>query len=346
MCFNLDQLVANGKIAELFEDRISYSSLDISVPLIRAPQAWNLGSRGAGTTVAILDTGVQSNHPFLAGRVIEEACYSSNTSWDSGTSLCPGGVSSSTAVGSAIPCVDICQHGTHVAGIAAGRASGSTTFNGVAPDASIFAIQVFTRFPGGLGAYDSDIISGLTRVRDRTTALNIVSANMSLGGGRFTSNCDTQPIKGVIDQLLNLRVATVIAAGNNGWRDSVSYPGCISTAITVGATSDSGTVASYSNVSSLVDLLAPGSSINSSISPSGFASYNGTSMATPHVAGAFAVIRGLVPGATVGRMLTALQSTGKSIAVPGTNPSLSRLRIDLGAIVKTTSATGTIRNDD
>ncbi|XGB39137.1 MAG: S8 family serine peptidase [Cyanobacteria bacterium LVE1205-1] len=334
----LDQLVANGEIAELFEDRISYSSLDSSVPLIRAPQAWNLGSRGGGTTVAILDTGVQSNHPFLAGRVIEEACYSSN--------LCPGGVESSTAVGSAIPCVDICQHGTHVAGIAAGRASGSTTFNGVAPDASIFAIQVFTRFSNGLGAYDSDIIRGLTRVRDRATALNIVSANMSLGGSRFTSNCDTQPIKGVIDQLLNQRVATVIAAGNNGWRDGVSYPGCISSAITVGATTDSDTVASYSNVSSLVDLLAPGSSINSSISPSGFANYNGTSMAAPHVAGAFAVIRGLVPGATVGRMLTALQSTGKSIAVPGTNPSLSRLRIDLGAIVKTTSTTGTIRNDD
>ncbi|MEB3125410.1 MAG: S8 family serine peptidase, partial [Synechococcales bacterium] len=116
------------------------SSLDISVPLICAPQVWNLGSPGAGTTVSILDTGVQSNHPFLAGRVIEEACYSSNTSWDSGTSLCPSGVERSTAVGSAIPCVYICQHGTHVAGIAAGRASGSTTFNGVAPDASIFAI--------------------------------------------------------------------------------------------------------------------------------------------------------------------------------------------------------------
>ncbi|XGB39393.1 MAG: S8 family serine peptidase [Cyanobacteria bacterium LVE1205-1] len=87
-------------------------------------------------------------------------------------------------------------------------------------------------------------------------------------------------------------------------------------------------------------------SIFSSISSSGFANNDGTSMAAPHVAGAFAVIRGLVPGATVGRMLTPLQSTGKSIAVPGINPSLSRLRIDLGAIVKTTSTTGTIRNDD
>jgi hypothetical protein len=262
------------------------------------------------------------------------------------TSLCPGGVTSSTAAGSAAPCTGIngCDHGTHVAGIAAGRGSGSTRFNGVAPDASIFVIQVFSRFtdtPGNRPCADanrpspciltfaSDQIRALTRVRDRTAARNVVAVNMSLGGGRNRNACDNDPRKNGIDELINRRVATVISSGNNGFRDSVGAPGCISTAITVGATTDADAVAGYSNISSLVDLLAPGSVINSSVSPSGFGNKDGTSMAAPHVAGAFAAIRSRVPAATVAQILNALRNTGTSINVPGTNPPLSRRRINL-----------------
>ena len=353
----LDQMIANGEVAEVFEDRLSDTTLDTSTPLIRAPQSWNRGARGQGQTIAILDTGVQRNHPFLSPRVVEEACYSTNSPGNNATSLCPGGVESSTAPGSAAPCVGnpSCEHGTHVAGIAAGRGN---NFNGVAPDASILAIQVFSRFtdsPGNtpctnagrsspcLLTYDSDQIRGLTRVRDRTAARSIVAANMSLGGGRNNAACNNDPRKAVIDQLLSRQVATVISAGNNGWRDSVGAPGCITSAITVGATTDSDTVASYSNVSNLVDLFAPGgrgngdggTRINSSISPNGFGEKSGTSMAAPHVAGAFAVIRSLAPGATVSQILTALQTTGVSIAVPGTNPALTRRRINVEAALAT-----------
>jgi subtilisin family serine protease len=103
-----------------------------------------MGYSGAGRTVAILDTGVDKTHPFLSGKVVSEACYSTNSATT--TSLCPGGVSQSTAAGSGVNCptsIGGCNHGTHVAGIAAGKGA---TFSGVAKDASIIAIKVFTQF--------------------------------------------------------------------------------------------------------------------------------------------------------------------------------------------------------
>ena len=343
----LDALVANGEVAELTEDVPVPPTLAESGPLVRAPQAHALGARGAGTTVAILDTGVQSNHPFLTGRVVEEACFSTTSAANNSTSFCPGGASSSTAAGSGAACgISGCDHGTHVAGIAAGRATGATTFNGMAPDANIMAVQVFSRFTDSPGntpcasqgraspcilSFTSDQIRGLQRVLERRAARNIVAANMSLGGGVNAAACDADARKDVIDDLLAVRVATVIASGNNGSSTGVSAPGCISTAVTVGSTTKADAVSSFSNSSTLVDILAPGSSINSSITGSGFGVKSGTSMATPHVVGAFAAIRSMVPGANVNDILGALQATG--VAITDSRNGVTRRRINLEAAV-------------
>lgn len=344
----LDQLIATGEIAEVVEDRLSSIDLSDSTALIGATTAHTAGSRGAGQTIAILDTGVQSNHPFLTGRVVEEACYSTTSTSQNATSLCPSGASSSTAAGSAAPCTGVsgCDHGTHVAGIAAGRASGTTTFNGVAPDANIFAIKVFTRFTDSASvtpcadadrsspcilSYSSDQLRALQRVRDRRAARNIVAANMSLGGGRFTSSCNSDSLAAIIGELKTAGVATVISAGNDGYRDAVGAPACITAAVTVGSTTKTDGISSFSNISSLVDLLAPGSSINSSVTSSGFGSKNGTSMAAPHVAGALAVLKARSTTATVDHLVAALQNSATYITVPGTSPSLSLGRINLNA---------------
>ncbi|WP_431264554.1 S8 family peptidase [Roseateles chitinivorans] len=343
----LDALVANGEVAELTEDVPVPTTLADSGPLVRAPQAQALGARGAGTTVAILDTGVQSNHPFLTGRVVEEACFSTTSAANNSTSVCPGGASSSTAAGSGAACaISGCDHGTHVAGIAAGRASGATTFNGMAPDASIMAVQVFSRFTDSPGntpcasqgkaspcilSFTSDQIRGLQRVLERVAARNIVAANMSLGGGVNAAACDADARKDVIDDLLAARVATVIASGNNGASTGVSAPGCISTAVTVGSTTKTDGISSFSNSSTLVDILAPGSSINSSVTGGGFGVKSGTSMATPHVVGAFAAIRSMVPGANVNDILGALQSTG--VAITDSRNGVTRRRINIEAAV-------------
>lgn len=335
----LDKIVKDGDIAEVYEDKLNSASLDVSSPLIRANQMWASGARGQGQTVAILDTGVQSNHPLLNGRIIEEACYSSNFG-SNVRSVCPGGVNSSTARGSAAPPNARWDHGTHVAGIAAGRAFSGTPLNGVAPEANIFAIQVFsnvTDVPGNSPcsaagrsspcplAYTSDIIRALGRVRDRANTLNIASANLSLGSGRFTSSCSNDPTRPIVRELKSLGVSTVVASGNSGFRGAVNYPSCIPETIAVGATDDNDRVTSFSNISSQVSLLAPGDSINSSVINSRMGEKNGTSMAAPQVAGAIAAYRSRNPGLSVDQMLANLRREGVPISVPGTSLTIPRL---------------------
>jgi subtilisin family serine protease len=298
-------------------------------------------ARGNGQAVAVLDTGVDRNHPFLAGRVVDEGCFSSNSPTFGASTVCPNGQTNQTGPGAAAPCGVIgCNHGTHVAGIAAGRGN---AFSGVAPDANIVAVQVFSRFDDSAGGpqtcansgraspctltFTSDQIRGLQHVRTIAASRAVAAANMSLGGGRNTTSCDSDSRKAVIDQLRTDGVATVIASGNDGFTDAVGAPGCISTAVTVGSTTKSDVVSSFSNSASMVDLLAPGSSINSSVPGTGFAIFNGTSMATPHVAGAFAALRSAVPGASVGAIEVALASTG--VPITDARNGLVRQRINV-----------------
>ena len=320
----LEAIAADPEITAIYADSLNYTNLQDSVPLIGMEPngAYTLGATGTGQAVAVLDTGVQSNHPFLSGKVVGEACFSN--SYSGAISLCPNGTSSQTGTGAAeattSACINgldnLCTHGTHVAGIAAGK---NTTVgippNGVSKESKIIAIQVFTRFPdNSIGAYDSDILAGLNWLYlniNSFQSVTVAAANMSLGGGYYSSACDDNVHKLIIDQLRAAGVATIIAAGNDGLTGYISSPGCISTAITVGATTKSNAVAIYSNEhETMLDLLAPGSLINSSIPPSTYAYYSGTSMATPHVAGSFAAIRSRLPNATVGAIESALKVSG------------------------------------
>jgi len=315
----LRTMYTSPQFAEWSEDRLAFPTLAQSVPLIQAPQVWALGGRGAGQAVAILDTGVDRTHPFLAGRVVAEACFSTTSAVNGSTTVCPGGQSSQTGAGAAAPCSPSgCEHGTHVAGIAAGK---GTDFSGVAPDADIIAVQVFSRFTGAacggaspcVASFTSDQIRGLDFVLQQAGQRPVASINMSLGGGRSTTACDNDVTKPVIDQLRAAGVATAIASGNDGFRDSVSFPGCISTAVTVGATSKQDQIAQFSNCGPQVDLHAPGVNINSSIPGGQFAAFSGTSMATPHVAGAFASLKSLHPTASVDAIEAALKTSGLDV---------------------------------
>jgi subtilisin family serine protease len=303
------------------EDRIAHATSAENGALVQAPQLWALGGRGQGQAVAILDTGVDATHPFLAGRVVDEACFSTTSALEGSSSVCPNGQAQQTGVGAARPCAASgCEHGTHVAGIAAGR---GTDFSGMAPDASIVAVQVFSAFsnpaqcggqPSCVASYTSDQIRALDYVLQIAAQRHVASVNMSLGGGRSTTFCDDELTKPVIDQLRAAGVATVIAAGNDGDRTAVSFPGCISTAVTIAASTMQDELAPFSNCGPQVDLIAPGVSINSSIPGGGFAVYSGTSMATPHVTGAFAAIRSARPSANVDQIEAALKSSGLNVA--------------------------------
>jgi subtilisin family serine protease len=323
----LAALEKSGLAASIEPDELSDPLLAQSTPLVESTEANALGRDGAGQHVAVLDTGVDKAHSFLAGKVVSEACFSAGD--------CPGGVSSSTATGSGVPCTYApgdCEHGTHVAGIAAGNGS---AFDGVAPGAKLIAINVFSRFDSGCGdrptpcarSFTSDQIKGLERVMALRSSLRIAAVNMSLGGGLFTANCDSDSRKAAIDNLRSTGIATVISSGNAGSATGVSAPSCISSAITVGSTTKADVVSGTSNSSALVELLAPGSSINSSVPGGGFAPKSGTSMAAPHVAGAWAVLRQVSPAASVSTLLGHLQATGKPITDADNGVTKPRIRV-------------------
>jgi subtilisin family serine protease len=356
----LAALAAMPDVVSIEADALRQPSLVQSVPLINVPAAWTAGHTGAGWHVAIVDTGVEKAHGFLANKVVQEACYSNANGAGTGTTTCPGGVTSSTAVGSGVPCTSAiasCEHGTHVAGIAAG-ANGPSGTNGVAPGANLFAMQVFTIFTGSancgssspcISAYTSDINRALERAFLLTGGPandnHLASVNMSLGGGAPSTNCDAtnSSTKAAIDNLISRGVATVIASGNNGFTTGVSSPACISTAVSVGSTTKTPeSISSFTNRGGGLPLLmAPGSSITASIVNNQFGVKSGTSMATPHVAGAWAVLKQAVPGAGVAQVLNALRTTGVSVAgFPRINVNAARLAL-LGTGTSVPGAPGT-----
>jgi len=179
-------------------------------------------------------------------------------------------------------------------------------------------------------SFGSDQVKALERVYALRNRFNIASVNMSLGGGRFPGSCagDRRATASIISRLKGVGIATVISSGNGGFNNALSAPACIPDAIAVGATSDfNGELFGrdfildqrvfYSNVGSQLDLYAPGSLILSSVPGNRFENFNGTSMAAPHVAGAFAVIRQAVPDMTVNQIESLFDSVGPIVSSNG-----------------------------
>lgn len=344
-------LQASPEVTYIRQQRRFEPTLSESTAVIGAPTAWQMGFTGDGAVVAVLDTGVENTHPFFAGKIVSEACFSTTNPAENTVSLCPSGSSASLTPNSGMPCnfTGICSHGTHVAGIAAGDLANGGV-HGIARGAKVVAIQVFSKntMTNNVDGFDADLIRGLARVLElKQSGMNIAAANLSLGDRtRNAGYCDDllPDMKAAIDNLRSVGVATVISTGNQGFTDGISFPGCISSAVSVGSTDDGtfgtvDTVSSFSNSSSIVDLLAPGQTITSSIPGGGFGNMSGTSMAAPHVSGAFAVLRQRTPGASVSDMLGFLKASGKSIT--NTRNGSVKPRIDIGkAVCYSTAAAG------
>jgi len=342
-------LLSNPDITHIEEDVAVPPLLPQSVPLIGANTAWALGDSGLGQTIAVLDTGIDKGHPFLTGKVGSEACYSTTSASYGSTTLCPDGSQGQVGTGAGVNCPTTivgCDHGTHVAGIAAGNGTGAgVAFSGVAKDADLISIQVFSQFNGSncnplpspcILSFTSDQIRGLEEVYTMSSQYSIASVNMSLGGGKYTAPCDGDSRKAIVDNLRSVGIATVIAAGNDGLLDGLAAPACISSAISVGATTKSDALAAYSDSAPFLGLLAPGGNatggsgdIYSSVPGGGFAYKAGTSMAAPHVSGAWAVLKSKTPTATVGQILGVLTATGVSIPNALNGVTKPRIRVDV-----------------
>ena len=329
------RLLRSTDVEAVLPDEQFRVALTTSSAVVGAPAAWAAGYDGTGQTVAVLDSGVQADHLFLGGRVVDEACFSRSLT-------CPNGQATQRGPGSAAPCTydaRACGHGTHVAGIVAGQGS---TGSGTGRGASISAVQVFSRLdsvaecggqPTCAVSWTSDILAGLDHVAALARTRPVAAVNLSLGGASFSGACDgRQPaLTRAIDTLLRLGVVTVAASGNDGLVEAVASPACISAALAVGATASTPTsddVTTWSNSSAMLDLLAPGFRIRSSYPGSTEATRSGTSMATPHVAGALAVLRQKSPTAPPDQLVAALLSTGKSVLDARQQRTTPRVQID------------------
>ena len=272
--------------------------------------AWASGFKGAGKTIAVLDTGVQTDHPFLMNGTVQktvgEACFASAFGY---STTCPGGASMSVSepskVGAGAPCpVDIvigtqkeCTHGTHVAGIAVG--GDGTGNSGIAPEASLISVQVFSYkyATNRITSTTGDIDDALQWLYNRRADFpGLTAVNLSLGDGLlYTGFCNASEAStfSKVQQLLNVGIVTVVAAGNESRTTGVSAPACLSNVVTVSAlTGGSGADlrAGYANIGPQVNVFAPGT-LTSSIPCDGIAPMAGTSMATPAVSGAIAILR-------------------------------------------------------
>ncbi|WP_406314123.1 S8 family serine peptidase [Streptosporangium sp. NBC_01639] len=302
-------------VEKIWLDRTVQPALENSVPQIGAPEAWAAGFDGTGTTVAVLDTGIDAAHPDLTGKVADRRDFTGeNATGD------PHG------------------HGTHVASTIAGSGAASEgRRKGVAPGATLLNGRVL----GGDGSGRlSWIIDGMEWAAGEKHA-EIV--NMSLGsrdaGGPLTSAVTR----------LSQQYGTlfVVAAGNDGCDGCVGAPGDAPEALTVGAVDREDRLAPFSNRGPIAadlavkpDVTAPGVEISAARSGGGasgepYTAMSGTSMATPHVAGAAALLRQARPGITGTELKTLLMGTAK----PGQDTPVDAQgagRIDVGSALKGT----------
>lgn len=280
--------------------------LQNSVQIINSSVSWplqqnNYNLTGDGQTICIIDTGINYSHSDFGS--CTDAGFSSRSCNKviNGLDYCADDVDCSTWDDSPN---DVNGHGTHVAGIA--TANGS--INGVAPGANLV---IFKACNSTGSCSDSDLRAGIDFCINSSVALNISVISMSIGGGLYTSYCDYQDdpynLTLAINNATYYNISFVVSSGNNGEASSISSPACIQNATPIGSTTKTDAISSFSNRFPLMTLFAPGgtssgtgtctalstdSSRICSTSYSGsYVSMSGTSMAAPHAAGAFAIVK-------------------------------------------------------
>lgn len=379
----IEDLAAKGLITAVSIDTYAELALDQSMPVIGSDEPTTFGAAtGAGTSIAIFDTGVLATHPAFGARVVRQRCFSAGSD-------CANSSTSDNSANSALPCTfhPVCDHGTHVAGIAAGAAVPTATIAspasdgssvaaeatkwhaGVAPQAEILAYRIASQGSDGRDAFfDSDFILAAGDLSTVVSSRNVVAVNYSVGTSRtfIDSACgptmieanrttwDASATIAAIDTLQAQNVAVVIAAGNSSAPNASGYPGCLAEPVSIASTAIEDSVASYSNVSDgRTDLFAPGGDWRTPgsaiIAPSAdgefvdtavFEGKNGTSMAAPTVAGAWALVRQINPTMNVDSVLNMFQNEGVSVTDGRSGGSVTKPRLNLANILPLDTTSG------
>jgi subtilisin family serine protease len=295
----VNALVENNPRIKSIEPDVAVFATDINLDTqIGADQIWASTTYASGTAsgvpIAVLDTGIDHTHPEFTGRI----------------QLCRSEILNADGI-----CNDENGHGTHVAGIASAKGVNNLA-KGVAPDSVLYINQV-------LDSTGTGSISGIIAGIEWSVANNakIVSMSLSTGWTTVSANCDSNfpTLAAAINNAVSAGVTVVSAAGNSG-SNGVGAPGCISSSIAVGAVDSSDTIASFSGRGSAMadhGIVAPGVKIYSSYKGGTYATASGTSMATPAVAGAIALMFGVDPSVTPQEIKSSLfQNSCKQTTTP------------------------------
>ncbi|MEV1065032.1 S8 family serine peptidase [Streptomyces sp. NPDC050263] len=299
---------------------------------MNVPGAWTT-STGTGVTVAVIDTGYVA-HTDLAANIVGGYDFIGDTTVSvdgdgrDSNPADPGDWYNANECGSGIAASNSSWHGTHVAGTIAAVTNNGKGVAGIAYGAKISPVRVL----GKCGGYDSDIIDAITWASGGTVSgvpanSNVAKViNMSLGG----DGACTSATQSAITAAVNRGTTVVVAAGNESDNVANHSPGNCNNVISVAATNRTGAKASYSNYGSLVDISAPGgqtstgtangilSTLNSgakTASSESYAYYQGTSMATPHIAGLVALMKSANSTLTPAQIETAIKNNAR--ALPG-----------------------------
>ncbi len=297
----LERLAADPDVDYVYPDRRVEAALDVSVPLIDAKyDTWNIqvgGENITGTdqTICVIDTGINYSHPDFGGyasfpnaKVLDGYCYCDDYVPDDSTGCCTDGDEESSS-----GFLDDHSHGSHCAGIAA---SEDSTYTGVAPGASLVAVKALDSTGSG---WMSDVAAGVDWCVSNAAAYNISVISMSIGTWYVYDNngFGCEDFDPVMTEAVNNAVAddifVAIAAGNR-WTSGdkgIASPGCIRNATSVGITDDGDGIVSWGQRGFTLDLMAPGNSILATDYDGTHMTKSGTSMSTPHVAGAAAIIQ-------------------------------------------------------
>ncbi|MFI7294055.1 S8 family peptidase [Streptomyces sp. NPDC050121] len=299
---------------------------------MNVPGAWAT-STGTGVTVAVIDTGYVAHSDLAANIVggydfIADTAVSVDGDGRDSNPADPGDYYAANECGSGIPAGNSSWHGTHVAGTIAAVTNNNKGVAGIAYGAKISPVRVL----GKCGGYDSDIIDAITWASGGSVSgvpanSNVAKViNMSLGG----DGACTSATQSAITAAVNRGTTVVVAAGNENDNVANHSPGNCNNVISVAATNRTGAKASYSNYGSLVDISAPGgqtstgtangilSTLNSGTktpSSESYAYYQGTSMATPHIAGLVALMKSANSSLTPAQIETAIKNNAR--ALPG-----------------------------
>jgi subtilisin family serine protease len=301
----MQQLLSSDRVEGIYVDTPMSRSLAQSKIAIGQDRI-NLNMAGYSGTLAIIDDGIDKDHPFFRNNsVVDEACFSQSGE-------CHNDQTAEFGPDAAMPCDHGCDHGTHVAGIAAGGPNSDMT--GVAGGAKLLVVNVF---PTGSYASTTDILLGLEWILSKQEEHGVTAVNMSLGNGsqHYPDHCDQRnPIYGyVIDKLRAANIAVVIASGNESNPTGISLPACLQGAISVGSLEKDGSISEFSNNYAALDLYAPGGEIVSSVNHGEYSAMSGTSMAAPQVAGAWVALSAAFPNASYDEKLAALRVAPKVI---------------------------------